>query len=98
MLKPNDFSEHKKYPVLMYVYGGPGSQEVNNAYDGINNAWFQLLAQQGFLVFCVDGRGTGCKGADFKKITYKNLGKNEIEDQKGKTQEKAWVFGAYAKQ
>lgn len=81
MLKPNDFSEHKKYPVLMYVYGGPGSQEVNNAYDGINNAWFQLLAQQGFLVFCVDGRGTGCKGADFKKITYKNLGKNEIEDQ-----------------
>ncbi len=81
MLKPNNFSVDKKYPVLMYVYGGPGSQEVNNAYEGLNNAWFQLLAQKGIIVFCVDGRGTGFKGSDFKKVTYKNLGKYEIEDQ-----------------
>lgn len=65
----------------MYQYSGPGSQEVANSWNGINDYWFMMLAQQGYLVVCVDGRGTGFKGAAFKKCTYKELGKYEVEDQ-----------------
>ena len=81
MIKPKDFSPNKKYPVLMYQYSGPGSQQVNNAWDGRNTIWFNLLAQKGYIVLCVDGRGTGYRGTKYKKATYKNLGKYEIEDQ-----------------
>ena len=80
MIKPKDFSPNKKYPVLMYQYSGPGSQQVNNAWDGRNTIWFNLLAQKGYIVLCVDGRGTGYRGTKYKKATYKNLGKYEIED------------------
>ena len=81
MIKPKDFSPNKKYPVLMYQYSGPGSQQVSNAWDGRNTIWFNLLAQKGYIVLCVDGRGTGYRGTKYKKVTYKNLGKYEIEDQ-----------------
>ncbi len=81
MIKPKDFSPNKKYPVLMYQYSGPGSQQVSNAWDGRNTLWFNLLAQKGYIVLCVDGRGTGYRGTKYKKATYKNLGKYEIEDQ-----------------
>jgi len=81
MIKPKDFSPNKKYPVLMYQYSGPGSQQVSNAWDGRNAIWFNLLAQKGYIVLCVDGRGTGYRGTKYKKATYKNLGKYEIEDQ-----------------
>lgn len=81
MIKPKDFSPNKKYPVLMYQYSGPGSQQVSNAWDGRNTIWFNLLAQKGYIVICVDGRGTGYRGTKYKKATYKNLGKYEIEDQ-----------------
>ena len=81
MIKPKDFSPNKKYPVLMYQYSGPGSQQVSNAWDGRNTIWFNLLAQKGYIVLCVDGRGTGYRGTKYKKATYKNLGKFEIEDQ-----------------
>ena len=81
MIKPKDFSPNKKYPVLMFQYSGPGSQQVNNAWDGRNTIWFNLLAQKGYIVLCVDGRGTGYRGTKYKKATYKNLGKYEIEDQ-----------------
>ena len=81
MIKPKDFSPNKKYPVLMYQYSGPGSQQVSNAWDGRNTIWFNLLAQKGYIVLCVDGRGTGYRGTKYKKATYKNLGKYEIEDQ-----------------
>ncbi len=81
MIKPKDFDSSKKYPVLMYQYSGPGSQYVNNDWNTIDDYWFMMLAQQGFIVACVDGRGTGFKGADFKKVTYKQLGKYEVEDQ-----------------
>ena len=81
MLKPADFDPNKKYPLLMYQYSGPGSQQVANRWGGINDYWYQMLAQQGYIVACVDGRGTGFKGADFKKITYLNLVKYETEDQ-----------------
>ena len=81
MIKPKDFSPNKKYPVLMYQYSGPSSQQVSNAWDGRNAIWFNLLAQKGYIVLCVDGRGTGYRGTKYKKATYKNLGKFEIEDQ-----------------
>ena len=81
MIKPKDFSPNKKYPVLMFQYSGPGSQQVSNAWDGRNTIWFNLLARKGYIVLCVDGRGTGYRGTKYKKATYKNLGKYEIEDQ-----------------
>ncbi len=81
ILKPKDFDPNKKYPVFMYQYSGPGSQQVNNDWNGSDDYWFQMLAQQGYIVACVDGRGTGFKGAAFKKATQKELGKYEVEDQ-----------------
>ena len=81
MIKPTDFDPKKKYPVFMFLYGGPGSQQVLNQFDGSNFMWFQHLAQKGYIVACVDNRGTGGKGADFKKSTYLNLGKLEVKDQ-----------------
>ncbi|PZD77772.1 S9 family peptidase [Mesonia sp. K7] len=81
MIKPTDFDENKKYPMLMYQYSGPGSQSVSNTYFSTNDYWYQLLANEGYVVVCVDGRGTGFKGADFKKLTQKELGKYELEDQ-----------------
>lgn len=81
ILKPKDFDNTKKYPVFMYQYSGPGSQQVNNAWLDTDDFWFMSLTQQGYIVACVDGRGTGFKGADFKKCTQKELGKYEVEDQ-----------------
>jgi len=81
ILKPKDFDPTKKYPVFMYQYSGPGSQQVDNVWNGYDDYWFSMLTQQGYIVACVDGRGTGFKGADFKKVTQKELGKYEVEDQ-----------------
>ncbi len=81
MIKPPNFDPQKAYPLLMYQYSGPGSQSVSNSFFGTNDYWYQMLAQQGYIVACVDGRGTGYKGRDFKKITQKELGKYELEDQ-----------------
>jgi len=81
MIKPTDFDPSKKYPLLMYQYSGPGSQSVSNSFAGTNDLWYKMLAQEGFIVACVDGRGTGYKGRDFKKITQLQLGKYELEDQ-----------------
>lgn len=81
ILKPKDFDASKKYPVLMYQYSGPGSQEVANNWIDANDLWFISLTQRGYIVACVDGRGTGYKGAAFKKCTQKELGKYEVEDQ-----------------
>lgn len=81
IMKPKDFDPKKSYPLLMFQYSGPGSQQVSNAWDGGNGLWFNVLVQQGYIVACVDGRGTGYKGTAYKKATYLNLGKYEIEDQ-----------------
>ncbi len=80
-IKPANFDPNKKYPVLMYQYSGPGSQQVANRWNGTNDYWHQMLAQDGYIIVCVDGRGTGFKGRDFKKVTYMNLVKHETEDQ-----------------
>ncbi|MEH6535161.1 MAG: S9 family peptidase [Psychroserpens sp.] len=80
-IKPANFDENKTYPLFMYQYSGPGSQQVANSWNGANDYWYQHLAQQGYIVVCVDGRGTGFKGADFKKVTQNELGKYEVEDQ-----------------
>ncbi|MEH6659456.1 S9 family peptidase [Leeuwenhoekiella marinoflava] len=81
MIKPKDFDPTKKYPVFMTQYSGPGSQSVANSWSGGNGYWFQMLAQEGYIIVCVDPRGTGLKGRDFKKMTQKELGKYEVEDQ-----------------
>ncbi|MCJ7466322.1 MAG: S9 family peptidase [Maribacter sp.] len=81
MIKPKDFDPTKKYPLFMYQYSGPGSQNVNNTWMGANDYWHQLLASEGYVIACVDGRGTGFKGRDFKKVTQLELGKYEVEDQ-----------------
>ncbi len=81
IMKPADFDASKKYPVFMIQYSGPGSQQVVNQWGSSNEYWFMMLTQQGYIVACVDGRGTGFKGADFKKVTQNQLGKYEVEDQ-----------------
>jgi dipeptidyl-peptidase-4 len=81
MIKPLDFDESKTYPLFMFLYGGPGSQQVTNSFGWTNYYWYQMLAQQGYIVACVDNRGTGGKGAEFQKMTYKELGKYETIDQ-----------------
>jgi len=79
-LLPPDFNPEKQYPVLLYIYGGPGAQTVNNSWGGTNLWWFQMLAQKGIIVVSVDNRGTGSRGETFKKMTYLELGKYETED------------------
>lgn len=81
MMKPKDFDASKKYPVFMIQYSGPGSQSTQNQWSSSNEFWFMMLTQQGYIVACVDGRGTGFKGAAFKKVTQLQLGKYEVEDQ-----------------
>ena len=81
MLKPLNFDSNKEYPLFMTQYSGPGSQSVSNRWNGANDYWYQHLTDQGYIVVCVDGRGTGFKGAEFKKVTYKELGKYEVIDQ-----------------
>lgn len=82
IIKPNDFDSTKKYPLFMFVYGGPGSQTVMNQFGYGNSYWYQMLANKHkMIVVSVDNRGTGAKGAEFKKMTYKQLGKYETEDQ-----------------
>jgi len=79
-IKPADFDPDKEYPLFMYLYGGPGSQEVTDRWGG-RMAWFQMLAQRGYVIAVVDNRGTGARGQHFKKMTYGELGKYETIDQ-----------------
>ena len=80
IMKPKDFDPSKKYPVLMYVYGGPGHNTVLNSYDRSDYLWYQMLSQKGYIIVSVDNRGTAFRGEEFKKCTYKELGKLETED------------------
>lgn len=80
-ITPADFgTSNRQYPVLFYVYGGPGNQQVTNSFGYSDYFWYHMLAQQGYVVVCFDGRGTGGRGAKFKKQTYGDLGRMECED------------------
>lgn len=81
MITPPDFDKNKKYPVFMYQYSGPGSQQVLNQFMTGNYFWHQFLAQKGYIIVCVDGTGTGSRGEEFKKKTYLQLGNLESNDQ-----------------
>ncbi|MCD4711283.1 MAG: S9 family peptidase [Bacteroidales bacterium] len=80
IIKPNDFDPGKEYPLFIYVYGGPESQSVTDAW-GRRGAWFQMLVQQGYVVACVENRGTNGRGEAFRKATYMKLGELETIDQ-----------------
>ena len=81
MIKPPNFDPKKKYPVFMYVYGGPGRQTVMDEWGSQNYIWFQMLAQRGYIVVSVDNRGTDARGEAFRKSTYMQLGGKETIDQ-----------------
>lgn len=81
MIKPQNFDPAKKYPLLMHCYGGPGNSIARNSLNSYY-AWYQFLASKGYIVVCVDNRGTGNQGEAFQKCTYKNLGQLEQEDQR----------------
>ena len=81
IMKPKALDTLKKHPLLMFVYGGPGINTVNNSWSWMNYFWFQYLVKKGFIVVSVDSRGTGYRGRDFKHSTYLQLGKLEAEDQ-----------------
>ncbi len=83
IMTPPDFDSTKKYPVLMYQYSGPGSQEVTDGFPARANDyfWYQMLAEKGYIIVCADGTGTGFRGEAFKKKTYLQLGKYESDDQ-----------------
>ena len=85
MVKPKNFNPQKKYPVIMFQYGGPGSQQVKNTWNigmsGQGALMEQYLCQQGYICVCVDNRGTGGRGAEFEKCTYLRLGELEARDQ-----------------
>ncbi|MBX2980169.1 MAG: S9 family peptidase [Flavobacteriales bacterium] len=83
MLKPPGFQSSQRYPVFMAQYSGPNSNEVKDSWSGRNHLWYSMLAQKGYVVVCVDGRGTGRRGRDFRHVTYGQLGKYETEDQIG---------------
>jgi dipeptidyl-peptidase-4 len=80
MIKPPNFDASMEYPLFVAQYSGPGSQEVGNRFNSTNDYWYQMLAGKGYVVVGIDPRGTGFKGAAFKKVTQKELGKFEVED------------------
>lgn len=81
MFKPVDFDSTKKYPAIVYLYGGPNVQLVNNTWNGGGDMWFQYMAERGFVVFTVDSRGSANRGKAFEQATFKQLGTVEMRDQ-----------------
>lgn len=81
MMKPADFDSTKKYPVYMFVYGGPGRTTVNDAWEGADFYWHQFLSQNGYIVVSVDNRGTEYRGTAFKQATYMQMGRADVDDQ-----------------
>lgn len=81
MFKPVDFDSTKKYPTIVYLYGGPGAQMINNTWNGGGDMWFQYMAERGFVVFTLDNRGSENRGQAFEQAIFKHLGRTEMEDQ-----------------
>jgi dipeptidyl-peptidase 4 len=81
IMKPSSFNAEKKYPVLVYVYAGPNSQSVQNDYGTFAYPWHQMMCRKGYIIACVDGRGTAGKGCEFEKQIYGRMGELELKDQ-----------------
>jgi dipeptidyl-peptidase 4 len=81
LFKPVDFDTTKKYPTIVYLYNGPGVQLINNTWNGAGDLWFQYMAEHGFVVFTIDGRGTANRGLAFEQASFRHLGTVEIKDQ-----------------
>ena len=81
LIKPSDFDPKKKYPVLVYVYGGPHAQMITDSWLDGANLWMYWMAEQDYLVFTVDNRGSGNRGFEFENVIHRNLGDAEMEDQ-----------------
>ena len=81
MIKPSNFDENKKYPVLVYVYGGPHAQLVTNSWLGGASLWMYWMAEQGYIVYTLDSRGSANRGFEFESVIHRHLGDNEMEDQ-----------------
>lgn len=81
IFKPVDFDSTKKYPVIVYLYNGPHSQMVTNSWMAGGELWYQYMAQKGYIIFTLDGRGTSHRGKDFEQATFRQLGTKEMEDQ-----------------
>jgi dipeptidyl-peptidase 4 len=82
MIKPANFDPTKKYPVLFHVYGEPAGQTVTDRWGGGQYFWHMMQAQQGYIVACIDNRGTPCpRGRDFRKVVYRKIGVTASEDQ-----------------
>ncbi|HRZ31732.1 MAG TPA: DPP IV N-terminal domain-containing protein [Flavobacterium sp.] len=81
LIKPSHFDPNKKYPVMVYVYGGPHAQMITNSYLDGANLWMYWMAEQGYLVFTVDNRGSDNRGFEFESVIHGRCGFNEIEDQ-----------------
>lgn len=81
IIYPSDFDSTKKYPVLVYVYGGPHAQLITNSWFAGSSLWMNWMAEQGYIIFTVDGRGSENRGFAFESVIHRHLGKNEMEDQ-----------------
>ena len=81
MIKPSNFDASKKYPVIVYVYGGPHAQMVSNSWNGGAPLWMHSIAEEGFIIFTIDSRGSANRGRDFEQAIHRNLGTIELEDQ-----------------
>lgn len=93
MMKPHDFDSSEKYPVLFYVYGGPGSQTVQKRFGTAHRPfWHRYLTTQGYIVVSIDNRGTGARGRAFEKQIYKKLGQYEVEDQINAARYLTWTY------
>ena len=81
MITPPNYDKSKKYPVVVYVYGGPHAQMISNSWLAGSNLWMQLMAQKGYIVFTLDNRGSSNRGHEFESSTFRNLGLIEMADQ-----------------
>jgi dipeptidyl-peptidase-4 len=81
LFKPVDFDSTKKYPTIVYLYNGPGAQMINNTWNGGGDLWFQYMAERGFVVFTIDGRGSANRGLEFEQAIFRHVGVNEMKDQ-----------------
>jgi dipeptidyl-peptidase-4 len=81
MFKPVDFDSTKKYPAIVYLYGGPNVQLINNTWNGAGDMWLQYMAEHGFVVFTLDSRGSANRGNAFEQATFQHLGTVEMKDQ-----------------